>query len=356
MKAKTLCSMLFVAVMMMAVAPLELSARTLGMVADNATNSVTVFDADTHAILGTVPIPRSFFIGDVLITSDLKQGFVTNINPQVHVIDLTISPPSLAGGINPIPSSTNFGMDLSLSRDGKFLIMTNAGATEPVAQPISVIDIAARAEASTFFTGDNFNSSDVCSDGSVLVTTIAQSETPENDTVRRLTLSDTGTLTDTGEVLSMANSFDVYCAPGAQSGVVITFFEGISSFSIPGLAQVDSRSLSGNDGVSGAINPKGNRVFIRSNNPGSIDVFKFNSATGTLGASPLLTFPVADAGLSGLGIDQIALHPNGQKLFVSEPNVVNVYHPKTGALLDSITDPNIVSPAGLTVVKKKKIK
>ncbi|MDQ3840601.1 MAG: hypothetical protein M3297_15185, partial [Thermoproteota archaeon] len=322
MKAKTLCSMLFVAVMMMAVAPLELSARTLGMVADNATNSVTVFDADTHAILGTVPIPRSFFIGDVLITSDLKQGFVTNINPQVHVIDLTTSPPSLATGTNPIPSSTNFGMDLSISRDGKFLIMTSAGATEPVAYPISVIDIAARAEASTFFTGDNFSSSDVCSDGSVLVTTIAHSESPESDTVRRLTLSGTGALTDTGEVLSIINPFDVYCAPGAQSGVTITFFEGVTSFSIPGLGPVDSRSLSGNDGISGAINPAGNRVFMRSDNPGSIDVFDFNSATGELGASPLFTFSVESSasGFSGLGIDQIALHPNGGKLFVSEPN------------------------------------
>jgi Ca2+-binding RTX toxin-like protein len=273
--------------------------------------------------------------------------------PQpVHVIDLTTSPPSLATGTNPIPSSTNFGMDLSISRDGKFLIMTSAGATEPVAYPISVIDIAARAEASTFFTGDNFSSSDVCSDGSVLVTTIAHSESSESDTVRRLTLSGTGALTDTGEVLSIINPFDIYCAPGAQSGVTITFFEGVTSFSIPGLGPVDSRSLSGNDGISGAINPAGNRVFMRSDNPGSIDVFDFNSATGELGASPLFTFSVESSasGFSGLGIDQIALHPNGGKLFVSEPNALNVYDPSTGALLASITDPAIVSPAGVTVV------
>jgi hypothetical protein len=56
MKAKTLCST-FVVVAMLATAPLELSAQTLGMVADDLTDSVTVFDADTHATLGTVPIP-----------------------------------------------------------------------------------------------------------------------------------------------------------------------------------------------------------------------------------------------------------------------------------------------------------
>jgi hypothetical protein len=45
-----------VVVTMLSMAPLELSAQTIGMVADDTTASVTVFDADTHAILGTVPI------------------------------------------------------------------------------------------------------------------------------------------------------------------------------------------------------------------------------------------------------------------------------------------------------------
>jgi RTX calcium-binding nonapeptide repeat (4 copies) len=90
-------------------------------------------------------------------------------------------------------------------------------------------------------------------------------------------------------------------------------------------------------------------VFVPSNDPGSIDVFDFNPATGALGASPLLTFSVAEAP-TFLGIDQITLHPDGGKLYVSEPNAVNVYDPNTGALLDSITDPAIVDPTGVTVV------
>jgi hypothetical protein len=354
MKAKTLCSM-FVAVAMLVVAPLELSARTLGMVADNDTDSVTVFDANTHAILGTVfipPLPSTFtFIGDVLITPDLKWGFVTNVAHNVFVIDLTTSPPSLAGGTNPIPIS-NFGEDLSISPDGKFLVVSDNGFL-PL---ISVIDIAAQAEISTFFTGaDTGNLSvDVCSDSSVLFTL-------SDLTTRRLTLSSTGTLTDTGEALSLdAISINVYCAPGAASGVVVG--AGVtSSFTIPGLSEVDTR-LPGKDVFTGAINPAGNRVFMRSNLPGTVDIFEFNSATGALGASPLLTFPVADAVLfpgdnSRIpGIDQIALHPNGSKLFVSEisfgppPSAVNVYDPSTGALLASIMDPNIVFPTGVTVV------
>jgi hypothetical protein len=73
--------------------PLELAARTLGMVADDTTASVTVFDADSHAVLGTVFIAPGIAQaeGDVLITSDLKWGFVTNFGFEVFAIDLTTS-------------------------------------------------------------------------------------------------------------------------------------------------------------------------------------------------------------------------------------------------------------------------
>jgi DNA-binding beta-propeller fold protein YncE len=347
MKSKTLCS---IAVMILVMAPLGLSAKILGMVADNSpfSTSVTVFDADTHAVLGTVPIlsPFEALIGDVLITPDLKRGFVTNYNYEVFVIDLTTLPPSLAAGTNPIPIS-NAGGDLSISPDGKFLVVAGEAV---YGQPMSVIDIAAQAEISTFSTDADTTSVYVCSDGSVLVTSWL------SDTVRRLTLSATGTLTDTGEVLSVGGDpRNVYCAPGAQSGVVIRGSGGVTSFTIPGLAEVDTRLLNDNeDSMCGAINPAGHRVFVRSTFPGSIDVFDFNPATGALGASPLLTIPVANADAYN-GIEQIALHPNGGKLFVPsgaflEPNALNVYNPDTGALLASMTDPAIMDPTGLAVV------
>jgi hypothetical protein len=84
-------------------------------------------------------------------------------------------------------------------------------------------------------------------------------------------------------------------------------------------------------------------------------VFDFNPSTAALGASPLLTFSVGDDAIP-CGVEDIALHPNGSKLFVSEPrfdslpSAVNIYDPNTGTLLASITDPNIVFPTGVTVV------
>jgi hypothetical protein len=225
------------------------------------------------------------------------------------------------------------------------------GFTDPVSQPISVINVPAQAEVSTFFTDEDFSSSDFCSNSSVLVTA--------NDIVRKLILSRAGTLTDTGEALSVTEPWNVYCAPGGQSGVVIHRSSSsgweVTSFTIPGLSAVNTRPLSGlTSGLSGAISPSGNRVFVRSNGPGSVDVFDFNSATGALGADPLLTISIADAPVFFIGMEQLALHPNGEVVFVPEPGKVNVYNTSTGALITSITDPAIEQPSGITVARKRK--
>ncbi len=136
---------------------------TLGIVANYATNSVTVFDTATDTVLGSVSIPGYNTMGDVAIVGDL--GFVTDFRNQVWVIDLAVSPPVLASGTNPI-SISNYGEDIAISPDQKFLVVVDGSAT----QPISVIDIASRTEINTFSLGLDHNSVDVCKDGSVLVT------------------------------------------------------------------------------------------------------------------------------------------------------------------------------------------
>lgn len=346
LRAQIMSSLLSILTLTLLAAPAF--ALTPGMVADNGSSSVTVFDADTNAVLGTVPIPAGEATGDVLITPDRRLGFVTNFDSKVFVIDLTTTPPSLAGGTNPIPIS-NFGEDLALSPDGKFLLVCDGSAV----QPISVIDIAARVEIGIFDTGSDNNSIDVCSDGSVLVTSASGG-------VRRLTINGSGVLTDTGETLAVSGPQNVYCAPGARSGLVISYWDNlVQSFMIPGLAAVDARALSGTEGgISGALNQAGDRVYIRSNGGGGgeikvatiqaggfVDAFSYNSATGALGASPLLSIPIAPAN-TFYGMDQMAL--SGNRLYVSQPEALNVYDAGTGNLLASITDVNIVSPSGVT--------
>ncbi|MCH7698848.1 MAG: hypothetical protein IH865_07920 [Chloroflexi bacterium] len=306
----------------------------IGMVADDATDSVIVFEAGGNTVLGAVPIGSGSAIGDCSITADQTLAFATKFNGRVRVIDLKTSPPSLATGINSIPISNN-GEDTSISPDQQFLVVADGSLN----QPISVINIATRTQISTLFLGHDTNSVEVLSDGSVLATSI------NTGRVRRLTIDGAGNLTDTGEVLSVGGPNNVFGAPSATSGIVITRFpDQIRSFTIPGLALVDTRNLSGSFGISGLVNPAGDRVYARVNSV--IDVFSYNSATGALGAAPLFSIPISST-LTFFGMDQMAITPDGTKLYVSQPGALKVYNANTGAFITSITHPGIIRPTGV---------
>jgi hypothetical protein len=306
------------------------AAQNLGMVADNdAPHSVTVFDADSVTVLGTIILPFIGAVGDCSIAPDQTVGFVTDFLRQVWVIDLTVSPPALASGPNPIPIA-NPGEDTVLSPDGKFLLVCDGR----LPAPISVIDIAMRTQVHTFDLGTDCNSIDVCEDGSVLVTS------ENTGVVRRLTLGATGNLADTGETLSLdfsSGSNNVYCAPGGRTGIVVLHGpREIRSFIIPGLHQVDIRPISGS-GISGVFSSDGERFYARGNG-GFIDTFLYDPATGALGAAPVFTLPVASA-TTFFGIDQLALSMDGSRLFVPDDDVLRVYAAATGAELDTLTSP-----------------
>ena len=308
-------------------------AQTLGMIVDHTTKKVVVFDADTDTVTGSVTI-GSGSNGDCSISLDQRLGFATDFLNHVWAINL--SPVGLASGTNPIPIA-NPGEDSSLSPNGNHLVVCDGGALTPV----SIIDIGARAEIGTLFTGSpDCNSVDVATTGSVLVTSSNAEE------VRRLTIDSSGTLTNTGEVMSAGGQpNNVVVAPDGASGIVITREQAtIKSFTIPGLTPVDTRALSG-FGISGAINPAADRLFVRDNG-GSINVFTYDSSTGAIGAVPTFSIPIAITP-TFFGMDQMAIHPNGAKLYVSQPGAVEVYHTATGLLLSQITDAAISGPTGI---------
>lgn len=317
------------------------SGQTLGMVADHLTQSVTVFEAGTNRIRGTVFLGGAFTsIGDCSITFDQTRGFVTDFLSHVWVIDLTASAPVLASGPNPIPIS-NPGEDTALSPDGKFLLVCD-GAGGPL--PISVIDVATQTQVSTFSLGTDCNSVDVCEDGSVLVTS------PSARTVRRLTLGATGSLSDTGEVMSTNPSNDspnnVYCAPGGRTGIVVQRYpQEIVSFTIPGLHQVDVRALTGRDltGISGAFTTDGTRFYARSNGS-AVDAFTYNPATGAIGGSSLFSLPVAYAP-TFFGMDQLALTPDDRLLYVPNGGSVSIFQADTGLLTGTLA--GFAQPTGV---------
>lgn len=324
---------------------LGLTGSSFGMVADNATGSATVFNANNKKILGTVPVMSTptMATGDCSITVQGTKGFFTRFDSTVVVVDLTTTPPTLAGAPNPIPIS-NFGEDTALSPDGKFLVVCDGSAPAPV----SVIDVATQTEhmPATLFPPD-CNSVDVCSDNSVLITSFFDA------TVRRLMLSESGDLTDTNEVLHLpevpgGSEFpnNVSCSPMAKTGIVMGNFGSAISFTIPGLTQVDRRNL-GSYVVSGAINHKGNRAYFRTTNGISmVKSFDFDQSTGIFGAAPLFQVSVAPA-LTFFGMDQLAIHPLNGSIYVSEPGGVRILNAMTGTTIGSITSPSLSQATGV---------
>jgi len=304
----------------------------VGMAADDA-DRVTVFDAATNSVLGSVPLPPGGIVGDCSISHDGAFGFVTDFRGQIWVIDLTTSPPALAAGINPIPIS-NYGEDTELSLDGRFLVVTDGSNV----QPVSVVDLETRTEVATFALGTDANAVDVCEDGSVLVTSNAGS-------VRRLRLDASGQLTDTGDSLSLTNAVNVYCAPGGATGIAVGGGDMLQSFTIPGLAPLHSQPLGGT-AICGAINDAGDLFVGRSTfTPNVVKGFGYDAANGQFGPQRF-DLPVASA-LAFYGMDQMEIDPSNQHLYVAVGGGVAVYELATGSLLTTITGPSIVSPTGI---------
>ena len=157
----------------------------------NDTSAVRVQNAATLASVATIPVPTSSVNFDVVVTPDQSLAFAARTD-GIWVVDLRQSPPALAVGVNPIPTPTGmpFVEDLALTSDGRFLVASD-GST---AAPIAVINTATRAVVGTFSVTPDHNSVDVCDDGSVLTTSV------NANVVKRLTISQTGTLTDTGRL------------------------------------------------------------------------------------------------------------------------------------------------------------
>ena len=323
-------SLLIVTALLAVAAVTPATAQTIGMVADDFTNRVIVFDADTNSVLGSVPISEGGAIGDCSVTGDQSLGFVTNFGSEIWVIDLAASPPALASGLNPIPISNN-GEDTALTPDSKFLLVCDGS----LIQPVSSIDVATRTEVSTFALGTDCTSVNVCDDGSVLVTS--------GNGVRRLVIDAAGTLTDTGDVLASNDNVNVYCSPGSATGVVVRAPSALLSFTIPGLLPIEQQLLTGGEAVCGLITRSGDLALGRSNGGlGLVEGWVFDSVTGDFGAK------VLDVGVSTtlnfFGMDQMALEPTEQRLYVPVSGGLRVYDVASGSLLTTITHPDIVSP------------
>ncbi|MBN1188881.1 MAG: hypothetical protein JXA46_03940 [Dehalococcoidales bacterium] len=311
--------------------PVSAESGPIGMVADNS-GKVHIFDAGTNTVIGTVELPLNdgFLVGDCAISPDGTLGFVTDFNYNLWIIDLVQSPPVLASGTNPVPIS-NPGEDVAVTPDGKYAVVVDGAFGENV--PVSLVDIADRQEIDTLVIANNHDSVDALNDGSLLVTSF-----DSQSLYRIIVIGGSFNLVHTGETMAFDYPINVYGSPKSCSGFVVGHYD-LMSFLIPGLSKVDTCELPGG-GVCGVIHPAGNRVFVRTcdfeETNSFVIAYSFNSITGHLGIDPLFTIPVTPC-TDYYGIEQMAITPDGSRLYVPEGDVLNVYNAETGDQLDSIT-------------------
>lgn len=317
-------------------------AQTRAVVADDTLDRVTVFDADTLANLGSVVIPGgATTFGDIVVSPDGTRAYASRFSTlnTVTVIDITTSPPILAGGNNPIQTTTP-ALDLSLSADGRYLVVSDGAAA---ANPITIIDTQTQTVIGTLRPDTDRSSIDVCKSGSDVFMGAASS-----GNVRRLTLSNTGILADTAQVLGQGSSQpnNVACAPGGTTGVVVNRgTSDLRSFSASSMAAVSTQPLPGAGlGINVVISPDGSRVFGRRATAG-LAAYAFDSVTGAIG-SEVWSRPTLGGRVTFFGIDQMAIHPAGTKLYVSTAGAVLVLDAGTGTQLGSFP---IGNPTGIDI-------
>jgi len=199
---------------------------------------------------------------------------------------------------------------------------------------------------------------DVCDDNETILVGLSTA-------VRKFTVDDSGSLTDTGELFNAQNPLsNVYCAPGSETAVVVSSVTAyLRSFDVSSMNEVDVRESAARSstaqlgqpiGLSSAFAPDGQQFYVRSERgdftgDGFVESFSFTPNTGALGSNPDRV-EVEPFGFTSRGVHHLALSLNGERLFVTEhrQDRVRVFDASSLTQTDTLTGPGFENP--LTIV------
>ena len=310
--------------------PLAGFAASMGMVSDNGSGVVHIFNADLDVVTAKLEAHPGKAVGDCVLASDEQLGFTSSNSGVITFVDLATR------NLQSVPRSklvaiSNVGVDLALSPDDAFLVVAGGGALQ---QPLSVVDTALQEEIATAGPFADHSSVEFCDNGTILVTTTHgkyYGSGPDN-ALYDATIDGEGMISLQGHRLSSgAQPNNVTCAPGSMSGVLLDREGGLSSFTLPGLEMADYVSLDSSIAVAAVFSPNGKQLFVRTRD--SVKAFHFNPVTGTM--RPDWKQPLA-ATSTFYGVDQIAIHPNGNKLYVDGGAPMLILDPRTGSQTGAI--------------------
>lgn len=299
-------------------------ASALGMLTDNETDELHLFDAATGSVIASLRGSPGRISGDCALSGDESTGFTSNAGRNISVFRFSATATGRTAEVSSI-SISNAGVDLSLSPDGHYLVSVGAGNID---EPLSVIDTATQREVATNGEFLDNTSAEFCDDGTLLLTTTYGHSfaRPFDNAIYDARLGPGGELQLAGSRLSSgATPSNSSCAPGSRAGVLLDRDAGLTSFTLPGIRKADFAHLQGGTAVAAVFNRGGDRLYVRTSY--SVEAFDFNPFDGTMRADWIQEVPFS---AEYFGIDQIAIDPADGDLYVDGGSMLLILDPVSG--------------------------
>jgi hypothetical protein len=304
---------------------------TLGMLTDNESDELRLFDADTGIVVASLQGNPGQINGDCALSSDESTGFTSNAGSNISVFRFADAVAGKTADISSIAIS-NAGVDLSLSPDGRFLVSTGAGHVD---EPLSIIDTDSKVEVATSTPFLDHTSAEFCDDGTLLLTTTYGNTfaKPFDNAIYDARLAGDGELQLGGNRLSSgAQPNNSSCAPGSSAGVLLDREAGLTSFTLPGIRKADFAVLHGGTAVAAVFNRAGDRLYVRTTY--TVEAFGFNPVNGMMTADWVQRVSFS---AEYFGIDQIAIDPRSGNLYVDGGKMLLILDPQNGRQSGSVS-------------------
>lgn len=297
---------------------------SLGMVVDNAVDELRLFDAETGATVVSLKGTSSRVSGDCALSADQVTGYSSHANQRIAVYELSSQPGFSSIDISDIEIS-NAGVDMSLSPGGDLLVSVGAGH---VHEPLSIVDTRSREEIATADLFIDHTSAEFCDDSTLLVTTTYGNShaMPFDNAVYDVRVGPRGGMELGGNRLSSGvQPNNASCAPGSRAGVLLDRDGGLTSFTLPGLRFAGFEQLRGKTAVAAVFNGIGDRLFVRTTE--TVEAFRYNPLNGVLERDWVQTVAFSS---EYFGVDQIAVDPVSERLYVDGGRALLILDPANG--------------------------
>lgn len=305
-------------------------ASWFGMVADNASDELRLFDVKTGITLASLKGTNSRVSGDCALSHDQARGFSSHANRQIAVYELSMQAGTQNIDISNVEIS-NAGVDMSLSPDGGWLVSVGAGNCY---EPLSVVDTRDLTEVATAELFLDHTSAEFCDDGTLLVTTSYghSHAMPYDNAVYDAQVDANGNVELIGNRLSSGSQpNNANCAPGSKAGVLLDRDGGLTSFTLPGFEKAGFAALHGATALAAVFNQAGDRLYVRTSK--EVVAFDYNPLNG---AMQLDWAQSASFSAEYFGIDQIAVDPEHDHVYVDGGKSLLILDPDSGRQLGAI--------------------